>query len=119
MIRDSGSVKLIWSLGSGTASAQPWPAVLSPPPRGEPPPRPLLLAPFLELRLGLLDLGQAALPPRQLGGDFVAAAIRAVRRILARVTGVGLGQQPGNLLLKPFLFLLHSLVTHRFVPRGI
>ena len=95
MIRDSGSVKLIWSFGSGTASAgavaggpfsSAWRRAASS--------AASVASPLLQLRLGLLDLRQPALPPRQLFGKFIATAIGTVRRILSRIGRLGLGQQP-------------------------
>jgi hypothetical protein len=74
---------------------------------------------LFQSRLGLADLLQPALPPLQLGRQFVAVPILAVLRILFGIGLFGGGQQRIDLLLQARLGLVHVLVAHRLVLAGV
>jgi hypothetical protein len=91
MMRLSGSVKLRCALASGRACSG----------SGTFGALPLGLLPRLlfQLRLGLRDLLQTALPPRQLLRQLVAATALAILRIFGRIGCLGLLKQRFDLLL--------------------
>ena len=79
-----------------------------------------LLAGFgFQRRLGFLQLGQPALPPRQLRRQLVAAAALAELRILGGVLSLGTLQQRIDFILQLLLRLGHPPITHRLVFAGV
>lgn len=75
--------------------------------------------PFFQQGPGLFDLGQPGLPSLQFLRQLIATTIRAVRRVLGGIGRRRLGEDLGDLLLQPCLFLGHAVVAHRLVARGV
>ncbi|GEM_PF-2107030 len=73
----------------------------------------------LQGRFGLPDLGEAALPAGQFGGQRVPASAWAVLRVLRSIDGSGLREKRRDLALQRLLGLTHPAVTHRLVLGGI
>src|SRR6266851_4938213 len=107
MMRDSGSVKLYWSLSVGLAAAALLPSAAA-----------LSRARCSTTFWGHLDLGQPAFPPPQLLRQLVAPFV-PVPPVFFLVGGLGLRQQLLHFLLQLPLLLLHPPITHRLVFAGV
>ena len=69
--------------------------------------------------LRIPDLGEAALPAGQFGGEFVPPLPLPVLGVLGGIDPLGLGQEGGDLLLQLPLRLGHAAVAHRLVLGGV
>ena len=70
---------------------------------------------LFQRRRGFANLLQARLATLQFVGQFIAATVRSMLRVLGLIFRLRLSQQFANLLLQPSLFGLHAVVAHRAV----